>query len=115
MDQQAARLRRELSRVEKGRGKRYPAELRARVSEWARQRHAEGASWEAIKRELGQRFDTVRRWCSSERAPVARAIVPVRVVSEPSAERVVSVVSPLGFRIDGVRLSEAAALLRELG
>src|SRR6187549_1652736 len=63
MDKEAAILRRDLGRVETGRGKRYPAELRVRVVTWARGRRAAGASWEEIKRELGQQFDTVRRWC----------------------------------------------------
>ena len=115
MDQEAARLRRELGRVEKGRGKRYPAELRARVVAWAARRRETGASWEAIKRELGQQFDTVRRWCVDSAATKSRAIVPVRVVPERKPERELSVVSPSGFRVDGLSLGEAAALLRELG
>jgi hypothetical protein len=38
--------------------------------------------------------------------------VPVEVIAEPSSERTVSVVSPSGFRIDGLLLHEAAAFLR---
>ena len=112
MDNEAAVLRRELSRVEKGRGKRYPRDLRERVVAWARGRQEAGASWESIKRELGQKFDTVRRWCAA--VAKSRALVPVRVVATRS-QRTVSVVSPSGYRVDGLALSEAAALLRELG
>ena len=36
-------------------------------------------SWEAIKEELGQKFDTVRRWCLA--AGPSRALAPVRVVA----------------------------------
>jgi hypothetical protein len=113
MSKEAQKLRRELARVETGRGKRYPAELRQRVAAWAMRRHAQGASWEAIKAELGQKFDTVRRWCLA--AGSSRALARVRVVSERVEPRLVSVVSPAGFRIDGVTMGEAAALLRELG
>jgi hypothetical protein len=44
MSKEAEKLRRELVRVETGRGRRYPADLRQRVVAWAKQRHAEGAS-----------------------------------------------------------------------
>ena len=90
MDTEAFRLRSELARVEKGRGKRYPAELQARAVHWAKRRRSAGASWQQIKRELGQRFDTVRRWCHASTTSGARALVPVRVVSEPAAVRTVS-------------------------
>jgi hypothetical protein len=113
MSKEAEKLRRELSRVATGRGKRYPTELRQRVVAWATRRHAQGASWQTIKAELGQRFDTVRRWCLS--AGSSRALARVRVVAERAEPRLVSVVSPAGFRIDGVTMAEAAALLRELG
>ena len=113
MDKEAAILRRDLGRVETGRGRRYPRELRARVVGWARGRRAAGASWEEIKRELGQQFDTVRRWCLDGAEP--KALVPVRVVATSTPARTLSVVSPAGFRIDGLTPSEAAALLREIG
>lgn len=113
-DKEAAILRRELSRVTTGRGKRYPRELRERVVAWAKRRRAAGASLESIKRDLGQRYDTVRRWCAVATPAPARALVPVRVIVERQ-ERTVSVVSPSGFRVDGLSLPEAAALLRELG
>ncbi len=113
MDKETAILRRDLGRVETGRGRRYPAELRARVVTWARGRRAAGASWEEIKLELGQQFDTVRRWCVE--AGETKALVPVRVVAPRVPVRTLSVVSPGGFRIDGLTPGEAAALLRELG
>ena len=108
-------MRSELRRMKKGRGKRYPAELRTRVVAWAVRQRAGGASWEEIKRGLGQEFDTVRRWCVGSKAPMSRALVAVRVMPEPAAARLLSVVSPSGFRVDGLSPSEAAALLRELG
>jgi len=70
-----------------------------------------GASWEEIKRELGQQFDTVRRWC----VDAGETKAPVRVVATKVPSRTLSVVSPAGFRIDGLTPAEAAALLREIG
>jgi hypothetical protein len=51
--EEAAVLRRELSRLETGRGRKYPQELRARMVAWALRRHRDGASWEDIKQEPG--------------------------------------------------------------
>jgi len=52
---------------------------------------------------------TVRAWCpQGERARMRR----VQVVDEG---RTVSVVSPLGYRVEGVTLLEATALLAKLG
>jgi len=113
--EEAAVLRRELSRLETGRGRRYPPELRARVVAWASRRHRAGASWEDIKEELGLQWDSVRRWCQDTNSVPVRALVPVRVVPTRAVERLVSVSSPGGFRIEGLTLDEAAQLLRALG
>ena len=107
-------LKRELSRRESGRGKRYPAELRARVVTWAQQRRAVGAAWPVIADELGVRLETVRRWClASKQSSAPRALVPVRVVAR--AARPATVVSLSGWRIDGLTVAEAAEMLRALG
>jgi hypothetical protein len=50
------------------------------------------------------------KWSAEARA--TRALVPVEVIAEPSSERTVSVVSPSGFRIEGLSLLEATTLLR---
>lgn len=97
-----------------------PADLRARVTAFAKRRRESGASWGTIKKELGQSFDTVRRWCVETATPQRReqrptALVPVRVMPSRAPGRTVSVVSPAGFRVDGLTIAEAAALLREVG
>ena len=67
----------------------------------------------AVAEEIGVAFETLRRWCGAARkAP--RAMVPVRVVTEPAA-RTVSVCSAAGFRVDGLTVAEAIAVLRALG
>jgi hypothetical protein len=63
-----------------------------------------------IASELGLARGTVMKWSAEARA--TRALVPVEVIAEPSSGRTVSVVSPSGFRIEGLSLLEAAALLR---
>jgi hypothetical protein len=110
-------LKRELARRERGRGKRYPGEMKRRVVTWALGRRKEGATWPAVADELGLGLDTVRRWCLAalkSDAPT-RALVPVRVVARPSPARPATLVSVSGWRIDGLSVSEAAEMLRSLG
>lgn len=107
-------LRRELARHEKGRGKRYPADLKRRVTAYALGQRDAGATYEAIAETLGLAFETVRRWCmaatGSEHAPM---LVPVEVVAEPRSK--VAIISPSGFRLEGLEPAEAVAALRALG
>jgi len=109
-------LQRELGRGERGRGKRYPAEMKERVMLWTRRRHAEGATWPAVAQELGLGLDTVRRWCvATEKSAKATELVPVRVVHRPSTGAAGNVVSVVGWRVDGLTVAEAVAMLRALG
>ncbi len=114
MEREAKRLQREISKYERGRGRRYPVELRARVASLEGERRADGASWIAMAAELGLGLDKVRRWCA-EQKPGTRALVPVTVVADRGHEGRVSIVSPAGYRVDGLLLKEAVELLRVLG
>lgn len=108
-------LRRELAKHVKGRGKRYPAELKRRVTAYALHERDVGATYDAIAETLGLAFETVRRWCvavtgTDERAPM---LVPVEVVAEPRSA--VAIISPSGYRLEGLEPAEAVAALRALG
>jgi len=107
-------LAKELRKHERGRGKRYPKELEARVRACIATRRARGDSLELIATELGMIYETVRRW--SMPTPTSRAaLVPVTVVDEPSAGGGATLVSPSGYRVEGLELRDLAALLRALG
>ena len=95
------------------RGKRYSRELRERIVAFALARHDEGVSWATIASELGLSTQTLLSWRSVESRGVT-AMVPVRVVQDPPRE-CVSVVSPTGFRIEGLALDDAVHALRALG
>jgi len=112
-DQEARRLRREFAARERGRGKPYPAALRERATRWARRQADSGASIRDIATTLGVHGESVRRWLQSRTA--AAALVPVEVVAGPTEPGTVVVVSPAGFRIEGLSVAAAAALLREVG
>ena len=60
---EAVALRKELGRLEhRGRGHRYPLELRERVVAYLDARRAEGVTVQAVGDELGMDWRTLGRW-----------------------------------------------------
>ena len=100
---------------------RLSADLRARAAAYACRRKAEGRTASVIAEELGVSQPTVGRWLeqgSGTAIVVARSSRPRalrEVVVEPRCGAALSVVSPSGYRVEGVSLEEAATLLRALG
>lgn len=118
MDETKA-LAKELRKHERRRGKRYPKELEARVRACIAAHRVRGESIGEIATQLGMVYETVRRWSMSTSSA---ALVPVTVVDEPSAcgatlvsARGATLVSPTGYRVEGLELRDLAALLRALG
>ena len=112
--QEAKRFRRELDQVGVRRGLCFPQELRVRVTAWITTQRAAGVSVEVLASELGLSRGTVMKWSQLARASEVRAMVPVHVVAD-RVESTVSVASPSGYRIEGLSLVEAVAVLKELG
>jgi len=111
---EAERLRRELDGVAGRQGRCFSRDLKERVTRWIVERRAAGSTVEELAVELGLARGTVLRW-SADAKPPTRALVPVQVVPDPIAPHSVSVVSPSGFRVDGLSFAEAVTLLRALG
>lgn len=102
-------LRRELDRIGTRRGRCVGPELKVRATAWIAEQRAAGRTVSELAAELGVAAGTILRWSSG-----VRAIVPVHVVPD-EAPRAVAVVSPSGFRIEGLTLGDAVRALRELG
>ena len=111
MKDEAGFLRRELDRIGTRRGRCVPQELRARASAWLSAQRAAGRTVADLSAELGIAAGTVLRWSNQG----VRAIVPVRIVPDAAPGEQVAVVSPSGFRIEGLTLEDAVRVLRELG
>lgn len=77
-DNEERDLRRELAKLERGPGKRYPRELRARVATWARREMASGRGFHGLARRLGLHPTSLRTWL--EDAAASGAVVPVEIV-----------------------------------
>jgi len=93
----------------------YPAEVRARVKELAVAELAAGHNLDSLSRSLALHRSTLGRWITE--APMAApSFVPV-VVSPPARPAPMPglvVVSPAGYRIEGLDFVGAIAALREL-
>lgn len=97
-----------LAKMERGPGKRYPPELRHALIRWVDRERERGCTWGKAAEALGLSMSTLMRWCSKEQA------VPV-VVQQEDAVQSVSVVTPTGWRIEGLSLEQAATLLGARG
>lgn len=110
-------LRREFSMIPTRRGRAFPEPLRRRAATFARSERAKGSSFAWIAETLGVSEETVRRWLSDRTRE--RRVLPVEVIdADEGAETVsslVAVVSPKGYRVEGLRIDDAVRLLRELG
>lgn len=101
----------------RGRGRRYPSELRARVVAYTKRRRAQHATMHVIGRELGISENTIGRWCAAKAAPEPPTFVPVRLQSPRgrltlSDEPRLTLDSGRGWRITGLSVADVAELLR---
>ena len=107
-------------------GRRPTAEQRRSWAEQAHRMRAAGTPWRAVAEQLGVAEKSLMRWCgalgargaaragSEAVSPVSSGIggfTPVMLELPPSARVAVTLVSPSGWRIEGVPLSVAMAEL----
>jgi len=136
MDEQVGRLRAAVATLgRRRRGRRIPSAVHALAVAFAARGRAQGRSWAALSREAGLSAESLRRWTQGASAgPGPVSVVPVAVretrdASSPgealvAAAAVVStraggaeplvLVSPRGYRLEGLGLGEARLLLEAL-
>ena len=110
MESEIRKLRASLARRESGRGRRFAPELRRQISGVGRRLRNEGASWSGIGAALALPAETVRRLCESDTPFFAR----VEVVADSMTVSGLVVVTPGGFRVEGLDANGAATLIRQL-
>jgi hypothetical protein len=110
----------------------YPAEVRARVGRYAAARRADGDRVSAIALDLGISTTSITKWASAVVRPPPLQLVPVEVVPDvlvaptilapvtrrvPTGSAVCSptLVSPRGFRVEGLDVEALYTLLGRLG
>jgi transposase len=130
---EAKLIRRWLEQERPGRGRKYTPALRQRILAFVEESKRAGMSVREVSEAIGVSRDTILGWRSSEPAspaeaspvpfevpldlalePVSRALVPVEVT--PSTVQIgggLALVTPSGFRVEGLSLEQAFALVRE--
>ena len=102
------------------RNQRIPLALRAELIAHTRAARVRGVAWGAIARELGVSMTGLKRWFAAlppvrRGAPMLRRVrVTSATDSQPSVGRALCVVSPQGYRVEGLDIAAAAVLLRAL-
>jgi hypothetical protein len=112
-DGEARALRGALLRIERGRGKRVPAALRARATAWIQRQRSGGSSVREIADALSLSHGTVRRWAELA-LPTQTALVPVMVEPETDSGDGPVLISPSGYRVERLSARQVVAILREL-
>jgi len=108
-------LRRRVERSGDGRARRYSRALREAVMAAAAVAREAGWSWTRLGEELGISHETLRRWWYDEARASGPTLVAVDI--EDGGETVggrLSVVTPMGYRVEGLGVDEAAKLLQTL-
>ena len=120
MKENAETLRRALKSVRRPRpNTAYPRELRARAADYIGKRRAAGEGWGRIGLDLGLSPTTAMTWLETSRGPsrasTKNLFLPV-TMKRKEEEKVggVSLVTPGGFRFEGLDVKGAAALWRQL-
>ena len=100
-----------------GRGKRYPESLRQLAVGFAAE--AEAAGWTASRmaRRLGVAWATLERWCATQPIVESGGQMHEVVVRDDMPSLAASgtvLVTPEGYRIEGLRQEELVEILRAL-
>jgi hypothetical protein len=123
MEERGQELREAITRLERRRhNDPVPAPLRGEILVYSAARRQTGATWQSIAQELGLSASGLQRW--SARATGETRMRPVRIrrglttessSTSPSPAGAIVLVSPRGFRLEGLEVSQALELLHSLG
>lgn len=116
MASEAGELRRRMMALgRRTRGARIPDELRAEVIRYAIERRRHGDGVRTIAQALGVSPESIRRWTTPNTTGRTRALVPIVVrADDDTATGLLTLTAPSGYRVGGLTIASAAALLRAL-
>jgi transposase len=95
---------------------RCSAELRKEIVAYARIEVAAGASIRGTARQLGMSVNTLARWLAERRGQASSGFRPVQMEPEQGqqARRDLVLVSPDGYRVEGLEVEQVLTLLSRL-
>lgn len=98
-----------------GGGLRLPPDLRRRIVATARQARSAGKSMNAIATMIGVSSQSIIRWTRPPTVSSKPQMVPVRLTAaQPQSSPTLTLISPSGWKVFGLDVSEAAALMSAL-
>lgn len=108
-------IRNEVARLRPDKRRRYSPTLKARILDWQARAIASGELLEAdAAKLLGIRTWRITTWrrdaARAEPAPLALVRVETPAMDVPTG---IAVVTPAGYRVEGLALAQVVALLRE--
>jgi hypothetical protein len=89
-----------------------PMAVRRRLVAFATRATTAGWTLRAVAQALGVSIGSLRNWRAASLAPTA--LVPIVVTAPPVVRPLLTVVAPSGYRVEGLDVPTAAALLRTL-
>jgi hypothetical protein len=111
-------LRSEIAKLRPDKRRRYSAALRARILDWVGRAAASGMLESECSKAIGVkvwRFVMWRRFDERARKAGRASLALVPIEAPPlSTTSEVSLVTPSGYRLEGLALDQVVALLREL-
>lgn len=112
MTTNSTELRESITRSRIGQSRwRCPPALREEIIEFSRERRREGCSVKRIAAELGVSESGLSRWLQVG----SGRLRPVRVSEKDSIQGQLVLLTPGGYRLEGLSISGAAEVLRRLG
>ena len=90
---------------------RCPAQLREEIIGFTQERRQEGVSVMRVAKELGMSESGLSRWLPKRSGQLR----PVRIAETPSSNDQLVLITPGGYRLEGLNSRSAADVLRRLG
>jgi hypothetical protein len=116
INDECMQIRGEIAKLRADQRRRYPPVLKGRILAWTRRATAAGILESECGPRLGIKTWRIRTWQQEGARPVEQesvALVPIEV--HPLEPRVgPTLVTPSGYRVEGLALEQLATLLREL-
>jgi hypothetical protein len=122
---EAKKVRRSISKLTAGKKRRFSPALRGRILDWIDRAKADGLRDADCSRLLGVAATQFNAWrpiaptvpfelpMDWRVEPINRDLVPIQIPAGIELTTGVAVTSPRGFRVEGLNLEQAYALLRE--